>query len=83
MTVTDVIAIAEGIEANPTRGAIGASVIEVAALAVTVLDLWEVALATEKLIKSETLKEATLIADAITGRLGELREPKTEEAISS
>ena len=78
--MTDVVALAERIETNPSRGAIGASVIEVAALAVTVLDLWDVALAAEALIKSETLKEATVLAGGITNRLADLREPTPEEA---
>lgn len=45
----DVLAVAQHIAAQPMNRAIGASVMQVAALAATVVDLWEIALAAEEL----------------------------------
>lgn len=53
----DVIGVARRIAMSPGRNAIGASVMEVAALAATVLDLWEIARGAEVLV--EALSQST------------------------
>lgn len=46
----DVLKVARAVAANPARRAISASVMEIAALAATVIDLWEIARAAEAMI---------------------------------
>lgn len=60
----DVLAVARHIAAQPMNRAIGASVMQVAALAATVIDLWDIALAAEELARLHARRMETLAGEA-------------------
>jgi len=70
----DVLAVARRVSRDPQRAAIGVSVMEVAALAATVLDLWEVARAAEAMVETDDVATAEALAGAITDTLNDMRE---------
>lgn len=72
----DVLAVARRIAAHPVHRAIGASVMEIAALAATVVDLWEIALAAEEMA---ALQER---ADVIRGIDGPLVEESDRQELA-
>ncbi len=73
----DALAVSRRIARNPKREAMATSTFEIAALAATVLDLWEVALAGEELVRlvtaplgeGETWRDRDLAATALTRAL--------------
>ena len=60
----DVLKVARCVAANPARQAIAVSVMETAALAATVLDLWEIAEAAEELVRLNR-ERTTIMAGAL------------------